>query len=104
MDNYSTTTGSINGLLGSWLDILSPSCLTICAVSLIPIVPNALQELLLTEEKTANQLELEREQDSVAQLSRARVDIEGTIFLSYLLLASEPHNRYPKTSVGSLRC
>lgn len=40
------------------------------------------QELLLTEEKVANQLELDREKDSVAHLSQARVDIEGTIPLS----------------------
>jgi len=35
-----------------------------------------LQELLLAEEKAANQLELEREKDSVARLSQARADIE----------------------------
>lgn len=42
----------------------------------------ALQELLLTEEKTANQLELDREKDSVAYLSQARADVEGAISLT----------------------
>jgi hypothetical protein len=41
-----------------------------------------LQELLLTEEEAANQRELDREKDSVAYLSQARADIEGTNPLS----------------------
>jgi hypothetical protein len=61
----------------------------------------ALQELLLIEEKLANQLELDREKDSVAHLSRTRADIEGTISSLYPLPASEPHNRNAKSSVGS---
>jgi len=36
----------------------------------------ALSELLSSEEKTANQLELDREKDSVAHLTRAKADCE----------------------------
>jgi len=53
----------------------------LCLASLM-LTSYALQELLLTEEKAANQLELDREKGSVAHLSQARADIEGTIFLS----------------------
>lgn len=63
------------------LPALSPAWLAICLASLMP-TSYALQELLLTEEKTAKQLELDREKDSVAYLSQARADVEGTISLS----------------------
>ncbi|KAH9067597.1 hypothetical protein EDB87DRAFT_1818813, partial [Lactarius vividus] len=52
-----------------------------------------LMEHLLAEDNAAIQLELDREKDSVAHLSRARADIEGTIHSPfYILLAGEPHN------------
>jgi hypothetical protein len=46
------------------------------------------QELLETEERASNQLDLEREKDSVAYLSQARGDIEGTFPSLKLLLAT----------------
>jgi len=52
----------------------------------------ALMGLLQTEEKTAIQLEREREKDSVVYLSQARADIEGTIPSLNLHLVGEPHN------------
>jgi hypothetical protein len=43
------------------------------------------QELLSSEEKTAKQLELDRERDSAANLAKAKADCEGITF-SYLYL------------------
>jgi hypothetical protein len=94
LDSYSSTTRGADGLLShlglALSPALSPTWLAICLASLIPtsIAP---QELLETEEKAANQLDLEREKDSVTYLSQARDDIEGTI-PSQTLLASEPRN------------
>jgi hypothetical protein len=94
LDSYSSTTRGADGLLShlglALSPALSPTWLAICLASLIPtsIAP---QELLETEEKAANQLDLEREKDSVTYLSQARDDIEGTI-PSQTLLASELRN------------
>lgn len=49
------------------------------------------QELLLTEEKAVNQLELDREKDSVAHLSQTRADIEGTVLCISLYLIPVNH-------------
>ncbi|KAN0127356.1 hypothetical protein V8E53_014788 [Lactarius tabidus] len=79
LDSYSSTTRGADGLLShlglALSPALSPTWLAICLASLIPtsIAP---QELLETEEKAANQLDLEREKDSVTYLSQARDDIE----------------------------
>lgn len=85
MDSYNPTARGSNGLLSHLglapLSMLSPTWLAICLASLIP-TRYAPQEHLETEEKAANQLDLEREKDSVAYLSQARGDIEGTISLS----------------------
>jgi hypothetical protein len=41
-----------------------------------------MQELLSSEEKTANQLEIVRERDSAASLAKAKADCEGKTFLT----------------------
>lgn len=82
LDSYSPTPRGTHGLLSylglAPLPALSPTWLAICWV----LTGCALQELLLTEEEAANQRELDREKDSVAYLSQARADIEGTNPLS----------------------